>query len=360
MFRVFVATLAVFCAVTSASAQTYKPAFQPDQMTDRPVGAPNEVMVLGTPHLHELPDNFEIGMIDPLVDRLVEWRPTAIATESSSGLLCDTMRRQAWRHGNAYQKWCDFDPAPFGEATGLDVNEANEPAEMLLADWPESPTAQQRRRLAAIFLAAGEPGSARVQWLRLPASERRADDFLTQDMVAYLVSLDGSMSEGRIAERVAARVGLERIYEVDDQAFYAGPAPDEEAYATAIMAAWDNPATTERQKTYDTLFKNLGQAGAFFEMYRTFNDPAHAELAYESDFGAALQDPSDGDFGRRYLSYWETRNLRMVANIREVLGRKPGTRMLAIVGASHKPYYEAYLAQMRDVELVNVMPLLQE
>ena len=32
----------------------------------------------------------------------------------------------------------------------------------------------------------------------------------------------------------------------------------------------------------------------------------------------------------------------MVANIRDVLSQKPGTRLLAIVGASHKGYYEAY------------------
>ena len=49
----------------------------------------------------------------------------------------------------------------------------------------------------------------------------------------------------------------------------------------------------------------------------------------------------------------------MVANIREVLGRAPGTRMIAIVGASHKPYYEAYLNQMRDVTLVDLGPILR-
>jgi hypothetical protein len=49
----------------------------------------------------------------------------------------------------------------------------------------------------------------------------------------------------------------------------------------------------------------------------------------------------------------------MVANIREVLGRQPGTRMLVVVGASHKGYYEAYLGQMRDVEIIDIMPLLQ-
>jgi hypothetical protein len=76
-------------------------------------------------------------------------------------------------------------------------------------------------------------------------------------------------------------------------------------------------------------------------------------VAYRSDFGAALNEPSPQGFGRAYVGYWETRNLRMVANIRDVLGRHPGTRLLAIVGASHKGYYEAYLSQMHDVKLAD-------
>jgi hypothetical protein len=59
------------------------------------------------------------------------------------------------------------------------------------------------------------------------------------------------------------------------------------------------------------------------------------------------------------VGYWETRNLRMVANIRDVLGQTPGTRLLAIVGASHKPYYEAYLNLMHDVQLVDAEEVLR-
>ena len=49
----------------------------------------------------------------------------------------------------------------------------------------------------------------------------------------------------------------------------------------------------------------------------------------------------------------------MVANIRDVLSQHPGRRMLAIVGASHKGYYEAYLNQMHDVRLVSADTVLR-
>lgn len=49
----------------------------------------------------------------------------------------------------------------------------------------------------------------------------------------------------------------------------------------------------------------------------------------------------------------------MVANIRDVLSVQPGMRLLALVGASHKGYYEAYLDMMHDVELVDPLVVLK-
>ena len=343
-----------------ATAQDYGPFFKPDSMTDRPVGDPNEVMVLGTPHLSQYRDTLDPAMVDPLVDRLVAWRPTAVATEDSSGLLCYTMRRHSSRHAEAVEAYC-YDPAAANAATGLDVIAANDAAEAMLADWPESPTPALRRRLAAFYLAAGEPASALVQWLRLPKPERHAEDILTAELAEQLDKRMKRINEtDLVAARVAALAGLERVWGVDDQSTDLGPLADPDGYGKALMTAWDNPATAARSRQAEQLAEGLAQPDGLMAIYRAYNQPKYAKLAYESDWGAALADPSLQGFGRRYVSYWETRNLRMVANIRQVLGRTPGTRMLAIVGASHKGYYEAYLAQMRDVELVDVLPVLGE
>ncbi len=346
-------------AGSPASAQDYRPTFQPDELDDRPAGAPNKVMVLGSPHLSQLSDGFRIEMVDPLVARLVEWHPTAIAVENNSGLLCDTMRRMPARYERSIKSYC-YDTTMAASATGLDVPAANARAETMLADWPEDPTPGMRRELAAVFLAAGEPASALVQWLRLPEDERRADANLTEELAAVLRQRAVRKDEtGLIAARVAARSGLERVWSVDDQSIYTGELQDRDAYGAAIMAAWDNPATRAQIEEAEELQANLNRPGGLLAMYRAYNAPTYTTMKYRSDFGAALAESSPEGYGRRYVSYWETRNLRMVANIREVLGRAPGTRMLAIVGASHKGYYEAYLDQMRDVELVDVTPILQ-
>lgn len=357
--RVTVALLLMAPGLASTvQAPEYQPSFRPSEFRDRPVGRPNQVLVLGSPHLSGLPDSFRPEMVEALLNRLARWRPTAVASEDISGLQCDAMRRQRERQASAVQTYC-FDPTAAGLAAGLDVTAANAEAERMLADWPTIPSPAQRRRLALVFLAAGEPASATVKWFRLPAAERRAADGLTDGLVADLHAKTTKKSETYlVAAQLAARSGLERVWSVDDQSF-AGAAIDEKAYGAALTRAWDNPATKARLAAADALFTRIGQQDGLLDVYRTFNAPSYATQAYQSDWGAALTEPSPHAYGRRYVGYWETRNLRMVANIREVLGRDPGTRLLAIVGASHKGYYEAYLSQMRDVTLVDVEPVLR-
>jgi hypothetical protein len=55
---------------------------------------------------------------------------------------------------------------------------------------------------------------------------------------------------------------------------------------------------------------------------------------------------------------WEIRNLRMVANIRETFRERPGSRVLVIVGASHKPWFDNWLGQLQGVDIVDVAQLL--
>lgn len=342
-----------------ALSQDYRPSFHPAALKGPPVGKLNEVLVLGTPHLSGLPESFKPALLAPLLTRLATWRPTEIATEDLSGLQCDSLRRYSTRYAETVKDYCP-DPSLAGLAIGLDVPAANAEAERLLATWPTDPTPGQRRHLAAVFLAAGEPGSALVQWLRLAPSNRRASDGLTADLVAKLEEAKDRRNETNlIAAVLAAQLGLERLWSVDDHsADSPGPA-DQEAYAAAIQRAWDNPATKKRQAAEERLNAGLAEPDGLIAMYRAYNDPAGPMLAYQSDFGAAFLETSPQGFGRSYLAYWETRNLRMVANIRDVIGRRPGGRLLAIVGASHKGYYEAYLDQMHDVRLVDTLKLLR-
>ncbi|WP_438383427.1 DUF5694 domain-containing protein [Asaia sp. BMEF1] len=359
MIRAVTIVLFLLMAVShEGQAQPYHPSIRPYIAGSSPHGRHNEVLVLGTPHLSGLHDRFRPESLEPVLLRLAAWHPDAIATEDSSGLLCDALRHQGAEQASAAARYCP-DSAPAGRVLGLSVVAANEDAERLLAALPSRPSPAQRRRLTLVFLAAGEPNSALVQWLRLSVMDRRAADGLTPDLVAQLTARMKRRNEsGLIGAALAARLGLERVWSVDDQTSM-GSMPDEKAYAAAVQKAWDNPATAARMAEEKVLYAQIDQPDGLLKLYRVFNAPAYAEQAYRSDWGAALAESSSQNYGRRYVGYWETRNLRMVANIRQVLARAPGTRLLAIVGASHKAYYEAYLDQMRDLDLIDVETVLE-
>ncbi|MES2898274.1 MAG: DUF5694 domain-containing protein [Pseudomonadota bacterium] len=342
----------------TAAAQGYRPDFDPSRMKGPANGVQNEVLVLGSPHLSNLPASFDAANLRMLNDRLAGWQPHAIAIEALSGSQCDFLRRYPDRYKETIKFYC-WDPAAARAATGLDVPQATAQAEQMLATWPATPTPAQRRRLAALFLAAGEQASAMVQWLRLADSERLAADGIDGALLERLRKLESRRDESyMIGAQLAARLGHERVYPMDDHTADRMPV-DDKAYDAAILKAWDNPATAKRRAMDKSLNEKLGSPQEVLALYRAHNAHGNGKLVFASDFGAALEEPSPQRFGRGYVGYWETRNLRMAANIRDVMTARPGSRMLVIVGASHKSYLEAYLHQMHDMRVVDSAPLLR-
>jgi hypothetical protein len=48
----------------------------------------------------------------------------------------------------------------------------------------------------------------------------------------------------------------------------------------------------------------------------------------------------------------------MAANVLEAAGNQPGAKVLVITGSSHKSYFDLYLDQMHDIELVSIESVL--
>lgn len=349
---------ALLLTMAAGAPPPYVPAFDPSALKDGGA-APSEMLVLGTPHLAGLPADFAPENLEPLLARLAAWKPAIITIEAVSGPDCERLiRYQALYPGTSDYCW---DPAAAQKAVGLDMVAATVEADRLLGAWPANPAPGDRRRLAALFLAGAEPASALVQWLRLPASERRAGDGLDDTLVAMLDKLTARRNENyRVGSVLAARLGLERVHATDDHSADATTASldKDPGYGAALQRIWDTPLVKERIATDKALEAKLDGAGVM-ALYRFYNRPATMRLAYDSDFGAALADATPQNYGRRYAGWWETRNLRMVGNIRAAMATQPGARTLAIVGASHKGYFEAYLNMMHDVRLVDAETILK-
>lgn len=330
--------LAMAVLALGGAAMAQAPSFDPRAHRDFS-GRASQVLVLGTPHLSDLPPAFAPATLTPVLDRLAAWRPDMIAVESLSGPDCEFIVRYKAIYQDTADQYC-WDPAPATRATGLSVPAATAEARRLLAAWPAAPSPTARRHLAAVFLAGGDRTSALVQWLRLPAAERRAGDGLNDELVKLLEAQRVRRNENSlVAAPLAARLGLERVYPVDDHSADEGVVALGPGLEAALKDIWSGADRTEMTAVETGLDTPAGTLA----LYRFHNSPRVADLAFANDFGAALRHATPENYGRRYVGWWETRNLRMVANIRAALNGRPGGRMLAIVGSSHRGYYEKKL-----------------
>lgn len=354
--------LSVLCLASPALAQSRVPALDPLQEKGGIPGKPTQVLVLGTLHLGQTADSFQPVWLDPLLDRLAAWRPEIITTEGLSGQSCMVLSAYADTYVDAAKDYCPriLKMAALGQtATGLTMPAAYARAETLLAGWPASPTAAQRRELAAAFAAAGDIDSALVQWLRLPTAERRAGDGVDEALRAELDVYPSRKNENvMIAARLAARLGLERVYPSDDHTADSITTGMGESCMAAIEAVWakvDSPEVTEMRTRQEA----LASGEDLLNFYRFLNTPKMQLTFIRIDHLANMRAPSPALCGRQYMAWWETRNLRMVANIRSAFGNQPGARVLSIVGVSHKPYFDAYLDNIHEVQLMRVEDVLR-
>jgi hypothetical protein len=351
--------------IAAAAAQALvpgTPAFDPRLHKSAIAGKPAQVLVLGTPHLSGI-KSLDPANLQPLLNRLARFKPQIITIEAISGEGCEMLRQFKAQHGaDTWDTYC-WPTDDMEKATGLNVSRAQAEADRLLAPWPESPTAAQRRHLAMLFLAANDRASAMVQWLRLPASERRAGDGLTSQMVEIFSRKGKPLNENYdIAARLAAQLGLERVYPVDDHSAdwaFDEKSPEGQAYGDAIQHAWkDKPAPAVRAKE-QALEAQLATGADVVALYRLLNDPKSQRDTIASDMGRNLAYRSPGLYGRQYVAWWETRNLRIAANIRTTLQQHPEGRVLSIIGATHKGYLDAYLDMMQDIRLVDAEQFLK-
>jgi hypothetical protein len=161
-----------------------------------------------------------------------------------------------------------------------------------------------------------------------------------------------------VAAEVAARVGLERIVPVDDHTSDIIPLDRDPAFGPWQKARFEAMHDRDPTPSLHVLEKAIHDGPGLLAYVRALNAPHAFDAQIQGDFGGALADPHPKRFGRGYEGWWETRNLRMIANVREAIALHPGARVLNVVGASHKPWYDQWSRQMADVEVVDTREVL--
>jgi hypothetical protein len=351
-------TLLLLSAIATAQTPTSAPAaIDPAEWRSEIAGEPSRILNLGSPHLRQLDPVPERATLEHLIDRLVAFAPDIVTQEGVSGEQCEMMQQTPTIYGRALD-YC-WDAAEVAAATGMAAPAARAAIATTLARWPEAPSADQRRQLARLFIAAHDRTSALVQWWRLPEAERRATPEFPAALVAIVTEQANGMNErNSIAAAVAVRMGLERVYQVDDHSSDAILTAMPETCEAAINQMWQSPESAALRGRDEAIEASADTPTGMLSFFRHMNAPETQRAYMDVDHRAAVGSGGAGTCGRHYVAWWETRNLRMAANIRAAMGSRPGARVLNIVGASHKPYYDLYLGQMADAVIVDVATVL--
>ena len=194
-------SLSSFEAIQAQENEFFNPAGAKQQLAL----PPTRVMVFGVWHLDAASTNFQLAWLEPILCRLRNYKPDVILTEALPSEQVMGLDAYAAYHGDA------------GNYAGptLEMAKATQ-AEMQLSAAQalvkadslargEKLTAAQRRQLAALFVAAAEPFSATVQWMRLMPEDRVAQNGISPSLVKRLnrfLSLRSELSS--IAARLAA------------------------------------------------------------------------------------------------------------------------------------------------------------
>jgi Family of unknown function (DUF5694) len=344
--------LALFASTANSKA------FDPRAFRGKQAGPPTQVLTLGSAHLAQLDGPVTPELLASVLDRLAAWKPDIITHEGISGEQCDLLERYRARFNNVWETYC-WGTAEAQKATGLSVAQAMTAIETMLKDWPASPAFSARRRLATLFLAANDRPSAQVQWLSLPASERVAGTDVDASLLPILNRVGRKPNEAYdIGVALAVRLGHQRVYAVDDHTADSIQALAPAGFSETLNRIWSRPRPPEIAE-FENRSARVTTAAAMLDFYRFLNTPKLGRALTENDHIAAMRDTISPQLGRQYFAWWETRNLRMVANVRAAIGNRPGARVLNIVGAAHKPYYDAYLGMMSDVTVVSASKVLK-
>ncbi len=337
----------------------------------QPVQARTRVLVLGTFHLREIAKQFQPAMLDRLLPVLQRFRPGAICVETLPGarvreldlrrdagpLYADILSSFANGHQKLGKPACALlNTTP--EKASVKVRELLAAAR---AAGPGKTSPGDRATLALWMLAAYDPSSAALQWSYLDEAARKAQKAVPADLAEQLDSELAQVNEvPAIAVRLARTLGLETLEPVDDF-------EDPDAYAV-IDAQLEKDFTGNAQLTAvskapvylekASRLQECTRTGDLLPVFALLNSARFAAADVDAQWGVFLRTHFASGTDRTRLGLWENRNLKIAARIRAVAALHPGGRVLVIYGAAHRPFLEAYLSKMADIDVVEVEPML--
>jgi len=344
----------------------------PDSTLHAPGLKPDEriqVLVLASPHLNQqIPADALRDGLNELLDALGRYQPDLIAVESLPGDLIESYERLTPTYDEVLQAFAS-ELLAAGKAARqtarLDRRGASERVEVLLASFEgkrgNSISSAERKQAALLLAAAYDLPSAAMQWSYLPAEQRVASGEVPSEVAEALTRTLASQNEvTAVGIALGARMKLERLHGVDDQSDALFQLRSGEKMMNELSQSPELAKLKESMLMKELpkrIQKHIAE-GDFLGLYRWMNTSAYASADVDAQWHIFHRTRLASGLDRRRAGLWEVRNLRIAANIRAATAEAKAKRALVIIGASHKPFLDAYLGAMMDIAVVDAESVL--
>ena len=354
--RIVLLCMYIHCFILTGFSQPFVPDIDRSEKT--------QVLVLATAHLADIFDNtFDQVWLSSLLDTLERFDPSIIAVEEVPSHILHYMEYDEHCYGFFTEMW-PRTRIEMGRELQMILGKSRPEAELmadsLLQAYGDNTIKPEERITLIKYLIAGyDRVTATLQWRYLPESYRSSENIegLPTNIVNYLNRFANSRNEiASIGIALAQRLNHNTIAAVDDH-----------QDADIIIDIFEEFSQKLREhdafKMFQDLYERYRQEekemidaaitkGALYPLFEHWNSPEYLDLTMEQ-FKVYFQTDFSNKWDRRRMAQREVRDLNIASNVRRLSAYYPGERILVVIGASHKPFLDAYLAQMVDIEIVH-------
>jgi hypothetical protein len=319
------------------------------------------ILVLGSQHLRRI-DTLDPATLDPLLDALEEWGPTAIGVEVLPPRVIASMEARPV-YGPALEAFATEQLTAGRLARdhlGVTWSEAMRAADSLYAELGAAPPDRKpalRRELVPVLLAAYDLDNAALQWAYGVGEHGDQTSALTDTLRTIVESrLEASNETAAIGLALARRLRLPRVHPIDDHTetdLFLAIADDLASQLQGSDVYRELVESGELEKSESEL-REAHEAGDLLPFYLELNAPETLALDVDLEWKFFFRTDLPSGLDRYRVALWEVRNLAMASHVRRMTAPIPGERALVIVGASHKPFLDANLSCGMDIEIVHL------
>jgi len=315
-----------------------------------------QILILGVPPLTVLSKDFSYALIDKLIQKLLKFNPDVVCLDvfNSDEILFNYYYKDDLTLENLSNEEIKY-LLKYRNKIKIKTDDIEFEIDSLIKSLGVSRNSiLARKRLIDLYIFNFDLYNATLNYLHLNKSDLNKLK-IDKRLIQILNSISKRSNENSsIGLQVAHKLGLNRIYSINtssDRKIL--NRISEQLYKEMVLS--EVYKTHRREILNDTADRKLKEGllkQDLFDFFRYINLESYALVSTENNWSIYLRMFLESKLDRTRIGIWETKNLRIASNIREVSALNPSKKILVILDVSKKTFVEEYLKSMSDIRII--------